>query len=342
MENVRVGIAGLGRFGKLHAATLAALPGVEIAAVCDPDERQVRLVSDRHGVPRGYATLEEMLAAGGLDTVFVVTPEQLHGPQAMAVIEHGLPLFLEKPLAGSAEEGARIVAAAAAADLPLQLGFVVRFDAQHTLLRAEIAAGHFGQIVSIRLKRNCSRAWFPDYGERVHTVYETSIHDIDLALWLVGQPCETVYAVDRNYSGLPFPDACFAMLSFKGGAVGIIETSWFIPPGAPANVLTGNWHGTIDAELEIVGTERTARLRLLDSGMAIWRDDITANPEVGLWPEVGGAVGGALREQDRHFIERVRRRASSAIASADDAVEGLRIAEAIVESARQSVPVALA
>ena len=341
MDTVRVGIAGLGRFGQLHAATLAALPDVEIAAVCDPDDTRVREIATRFGVPRGHASLEDMLDGGDLDAVFVVTPEQLHGAQAMSVLDRGLPLFLEKPLAASAEEGARIVAAAAAAGVPLQVGFVVRFEAQHALLRSEIAAGRFGQLISIRLKRNCSRAWFPDYGDRVHTVYETSIHDIDLAIWLLGSRCRYVYAIDRNISGLTFPDACFAMLQFDNGAVAMIETSWFVPQGAPANVLTGTWHGTIDAELELVGTERSARFRLLDSGLSIWRESFTHHPETGLWPEIGGAIAGALREEDRHFIERVRLRADSAIASADDAVQGLRIAEAIVRSAAQSVPVSL-
>jgi predicted dehydrogenase len=341
MDRVRVGIAGLGRFGKLHAATLAGLPGVEIVAVCDPDLAQVEAVRSRFGIARGHAYLDEMLDGGDLDAVFVVTPEQLHGEQAMQVVSRGLPLFLEKPLAATAEEGARIVEAANAAGLPIQLGFVVRFDAQHALLREEIASGSFGRIVSLRLKRNCSREWFPDYGDRVHTVYETSIHDIDLAVWLAGSHCTRVYAIDRNYSGHTYPDACYALLEFESGAVGMIETSWFVPQGAPANVLTGTWHGTIDAELEVVGTERTARFRLLDTGLAIWREDITHHPETGLWPEIGGAVAGALREQDRHFIERVRQRAGSAIASAEDAVEGLRIAEAIVQSAAQSVPISL-
>ncbi len=342
METVRIGIAGLGRFGKLHAATLAGLPGVEIVALCDPDASQVDAAASRYRVARGHGSLDEMLDEGGMDAVFLVTPEQHHGEQAAAVIAHGLPLFVEKPLAATADEGARIVAAANAAGVPVQLGFVVRFDAQHSLLRAEIAAGRFGQIVSIRLKRNCSRAWFPDYGDRVHTIYETSIHDIDLALWLAGSRCTRVYAVDRNYSGLTYPDACYAMLEFESGAVAMIETSWFVPQGAPANVLTGSWHGTIDAELEVIGTERSARARLLDSGLAIWREDLTHHPETSLWPEIGGSIAGALREQDRHFIERVRQRAGSAIASADDAVEGLRIAEAIVQSAAQSVPVSLA
>jgi myo-inositol 2-dehydrogenase / D-chiro-inositol 1-dehydrogenase len=76
------------------------------------------------------------------------------------------------------------------------------------------------------------------YGDRAHSVFETIIHDIDLLLWFTGQRCEKVYAVQRHLSGHTFPNACFAMLQFDGGAVGLAETSWLVPDGAPANVLT--------------------------------------------------------------------------------------------------------
>lgn len=342
VDKVRIGIAGLGRFGRLHAATLAGIPGVEIAGVCDPDETARSVVAGRHPGARAYASLDEMLDAGGLDAVFLVTPEQLHGEQALNVLGRGLPLFLEKPMGATLEEATLVRDAAAAAGVPLQLGFVLRFDTQHAMLQAEIAAGRFGDLVSLRVKRNCSRAWFGDYGDRVHPVYETSIHDLDLLLWLTGSACTSVYAVQRNYAGFAYPDGCWALLEFASGAVAQVETSWFIPEGAPANVLTPNWHGTIDSELEVVGTERTARLRLLDSGLAIWRQDVTAHPETGLWPDVSGAIGGALREQDRHFVERVRQGAASAIASVDDALEGIRIADAIVASAGGAGRIALA
>ena len=340
---VRVGLAGLGRFGKLHAAVLAALPGVELAAVCDPDRSEVAAVATRFGVPGRYPGLEEMLAGEALDACFLVTPEPLHAAQAVTVLERGVALFVEKPLATTAAEGEAVLAAADRSGVPFQVGFLLRYETQHALLKAEIAGGRFGPLVSLRAKRNVSRAWFPAYGDRVHPVFETSIHDIDLLLWLAASPCTAAYAVERNHTGHTYPDACWALLQFASGAVGIVETSWFVPAGAPVNVVTPEWHGTIDSELEIVGADRSGRMRLLDGGLAIWRPDLVAHPETALWPEAGGSIGGALREQDRHLIDRVRGTAAIAsVASATDALAGLRVAEAIVESARSGAEVRLA
>ncbi|HEX5499209.1 MAG TPA: Gfo/Idh/MocA family oxidoreductase [Thermomicrobiales bacterium] len=338
-RDVRVGLAGLGRFGRLHAAALGAMPGATLAAVCDPNSDALTAVGDLYDVPGRFDSYDTMLAAGGLDAVFIVTPEPLHAEQARLAIGHGLAVFVEKPLAFSAAEGAALVAAAASAGRPLQLGFVLRFETQHAIVREEIAAGRLGPLVSLRVKRNCSRAWFPDYGDRVHPIYETSIHDIDLLLWYVGAPCVRVHSVERRISGRRYPDGCWALLEFAGGVVATLETSWFVPDGAPANVLTPTWRGTIDAELEVVGQRGTARIRALDSGLALWQPDFTAVPETGLWPEAHGQIGGALRAEDAHFLDCVRGGQPSTIASATDALEGLRIAEAIVEAARQGQPV---
>ncbi|HEU5433554.1 MAG TPA: Gfo/Idh/MocA family oxidoreductase [Thermomicrobiales bacterium] len=340
-RQVRVGLAGLGRFGQLHATVLAGLPDAQLAAICDPNPDALATVGARHGVAARFASFAEMLAAGGIDAVFIVTPEPLHAEQARRAIDHGLPVFLEKPLAFAAAEGAALVAAAEVAKLPLQVGFVLRFETRHAMVREEIAAGRLGPLVSLRAKRNCSRSWFPDYGDRVHPVYETSIHDIDLFLWYVGAPCTRVQAVERRLSGRRYPDGCWALLEFAGGATAMLETSWFVPDGAPANVVTPNWRGTIDAELEVIGQRGTARIRALDSGFALWQPDSTAAPEVGLWPEAHGQIGGALRAEDAHFLASVRSGQPSTIASAADALNGLRIAEAIVESARLGQPVDL-
>ena len=338
---VRVGLAGLGRFGKLHAAVLAEMPGARLVSVCDPDPAQVADVAGRYGVAGRFATLEEMLAAGGLDAVWLVTPEHLHAEQAMAVVRAGLPLFLEKPLATTHAEGQAILAAADGANVPVQVGFLLRFETRHAMLRADVLSGAYGDLVSIRVKRNVSRAWFPTYGDRAHPVYETSIHDLDLLLWLAGSRCTAVYAVERNHSGMTYPDACWALLQFASGTVGIVETSWFVPDGAPATVLTPDWKGTIDADLEVIGTERTGRVTALAGGVAAWTPEVTFLPDAGLWPEVAGSIGGAIREEDRHFLARVRTRAASRVASAAAALEGLRVAEAIVRSAAEGREVRL-
>ena len=339
---LRVGLAGLGRFGKLHAAVLARLAGVELAAVCDPRPEEVSAVRARHEGVAGFADFDAMLAAAALDAIFIVTPEPLHAEQTLQAIAHGIPVFVEKPLAQTAAEGERVAAAAAEASVPLQVGFVLRFDTQHAMLKSQISEGRLGRLVSLRAKRNVSKAWFPDYGDRAHAVHETSVHDIDLLLWFAGSPVTKVQAVERNLSGMRYPDGCWALLEFASGAVGIIESSWLVPAGAPANVVTPTWRGTIDAEIEVVGDMATGRIRALDTPLSLWSEDYSAMPETGLWPEVAGAIGGALREEDAHFLDRVRRGAPETTASVADAVAGLRVAEAIMAAAAAGSPVMLA
>jgi predicted dehydrogenase len=338
---VNVGLVGLGRFGKLHAAVLNRLAQARIAAICDPVEVEIQAVGDEFGVAARYTEYEALLRQEDLDCLFLVTPEHLHYEMALKAVERGLPIFLEKPLATTSRDGQRLVDVAVRAGVPIQVGFVLRFETQHAFLKQEIARERFGKIVAMRVKRNCPKAWFEIYGDRAHSVHETVIHDIDLLLWFLGDRCEKVYAVQRHLTGRRFPDATIALLQFAGGAVATVETSWFVPKGAPGNVLTDTWTGTIDAELEIVGTEQTARLRILESGLEIWTSEVTKHPEPGLWPEVHGHIAGALREEDAHFIDNVRTGTPSSVASVADAVEGLRIAEAIIASAEQRREVVL-
>jgi predicted dehydrogenase len=338
-ERVRVGLVGLGRFGKLHAAVLGEMAGVELAAVCDPQPDEVAAMVARYEGARGFADFDAMLDDAELDAVFIVSPEPFHAEQALAALSRGIATFTEKPLGMTSTEGERVAAAAAAAGVPLQVGLILRFDTQHGLLKSEIVRGALGQVVSLRAKRNVSRAWFPDYGDRAHTVYETAIHDIDLMLWYAGSPVMRVHALERHLSGLRYPDGCWALIEFASGAVGMLETSWLVPAGAPANVVTPTWRGTIDAEIEVIGEAGTGRIRLLDAPLSVSNAGFTAAPETGLWPEVSGSIGGALRDEDAHFIDRVRRGAPESIASVADAVMGLRVAEAIVASAASGAAV---
>lgn len=341
MSEIRIGLAGLGRFGRLHASVLSTTPGAVLAAVCDPLESELEDVAGRYGLPDRFTDYETMLAEAPLDCVSLATPEPLHAEMVRAALEHGLHVFVEKPLATDHEEARRVADAAAHAGLHVQVGFVLRFDPLHAYVREQVASGRFGRLVALRAKRNCSREWFADFGERVHPVYETSIHDIDLVLWYTQSRGTRVYAVQRFLSGLTFPDACFALLQLADGSVAMLETSWLVPSGAPANVVTDAWQGTIDAALEVVGTEQTARLELLESGLSVWTQRLHERPEGSYWPELHGRITGALREELTDFVECVRAGRPSDVASLDDAVEGLRIADAVVASAEAGAEVAL-
>ena len=330
---VRVGLVGLGRFGCLHAKILASLPEVEIAALCDTNPEALCSQLLHHKTAKGYTNFEELIDNQSLDAVIIVTPEQLHFEQALAAMGQGLAVFIEKPMASNYLEAAQLQQAARSAGVLLQIGLVLRYEASHALLREEVALGHFGELVSIRVKRNCSRHWASKYLDRCPTVFETLIHDIDLMIWFSSSRAQIVMAMERPARNYLHSEAVAALIRFSNGTLGMAESSWYIPANAPKNVVANDWNGTIDSELEIVGTIKTARVRLLDSPLKVWTDQHTEALDTGLWPLLHGQIRGALQAELQDFICCVRNGQISRVASLDDAVEGLRIAEAIVTAA---------
>lgn len=334
MSTIRAGLIGLGRFGRLHASILDSLAQVELAAVCDIVPDRVEAVAARYGVPDAYAQPADLLSDPALDCVFIATDEEHHARLALSAVEAKKHVFVEKPLAKSYADGKRVVDAADAAGVYLQVGYILRFEARHALLKGQIQRGEFGDLATIRCKRNPSKAWFLAYGHKRHPVFRTSTHDIDLCLWYTQSECERVYAAHRSMLGLENPDTCVALLQFANGTVGFIETSWLVPAGAPATV-GQNWGqvGAIDASLDIVGTEQTAHLEFAGPTFSVWTPQMTHYPELTAWPPLHGETVGALRAEVAHFVDCVLEGTLSGIASAEDAVAGLKIAEAVVTSA---------
>src|SRR5437899_12788983 len=107
---VRIGFVGAGAVVEHHLAVLAGQPGVEIAAVCDVDERRAQAVAAGAGA-RPYLDWSEMLALEQLDALFVCVPPTLHAPPATAALKRGLATYLEKPIARTLADGEAIVAA---------------------------------------------------------------------------------------------------------------------------------------------------------------------------------------------------------------------------------------
>jgi predicted dehydrogenase len=340
-SSLRVGLAGVGRFGQLHAGVLADLPGVALAALADTDPQRLAEVAERHGVTARYGDALELIADDSLDAVVLATPDEQHGHQARAALARGRHLFVEKPLAATWQEARELQQLAAQAGLMLQTGFILRYEASHRWLHQQIAEGVFGDLVSFRARRNCSRTSFAAIADRIHTVHRTLIHDIDLLLWLSGSRVTSVMALEYRQGNHLSPQGCFALLRLANGCVGQLESSWTVPAQAPANVLSEHWQGCIDAELAVVGTARTARLQGLQTPLQIWSDTDLQRPDTALWTELDGRVFGALRDQLADFTTSVCKANPSPIANLNDAVEALRIAEAIIEASRLGSPVNL-
>jgi len=334
MSRLRVGLAGVGRFGQLHAAVLSHLADVTLAAIAEPCAERLQQVADRYAVERRYASTQELFNDDSLDAFILVTPDELHAAQGLDAVATGKPVFIEKPLAASYQQALALQQAAEASGSLLQTGLILRYELQHAQLQQELASRRFGQLVSIRVKRNLSASWFGSVADRAHTVFESLIHDLDLLLWLSGSRATRVMAMERRLGSHRSPEGCFALIELASGCIAIAETSWFVPPQAPANVITESWAGTIDAELAVVGTLQSAQLRLLDSPLKIWGQDRQLCPDAQLWPLHQGQIRGALERELSDFVAAARSGIHSSTACLSQAIEGLQLGEAIVEASR--------
>jgi UDP-N-acetylglucosamine 3-dehydrogenase len=125
-RSLRVGVVGVGVMGSNHARVFAGLPGAELVGVADPDRKQAEFVARTLGC-RAVADVGQLLAFD-VDALTIAAPTHLHHDIALACIERGVHIMVEKPIASSVEEGGNIIDAARRANVTLMVGHVERFN----------------------------------------------------------------------------------------------------------------------------------------------------------------------------------------------------------------------
>ncbi len=229
-NDIRVAALGAGRMGRVHIANIAAIPGVRIVALADPDPSNLAAGLAIAAGARGVADPLEAVAAEDVDAVVIVTPTSTHAELIEAALRAGKAVWTEKPIAQDLAATARIVDLWRASGLPLQVGFMRRFDPGYVEARRRIDAGEVGRIEQFRAY---GRDTYPPPLEFLLTsggsFLDMTIHDLDLARFLVGEVEEVsawgaVLFDDRFAQANDF-DTSVAMLRFRNGALGVVETS---------------------------------------------------------------------------------------------------------------------
>ena len=210
---MKAGVLGVGSLGYHHARILREVPGAEVAGVYDDDPARLEKVSAELGV-RAFRTRDELLES--VDAAVIAVPTTAHAQVALAAIDAGVHLLIEKPIAHTLEEAEAIVDAAAARRLVVATGHVERFNGALRACEPYLDDPRF--IESHRL------APFNPRGTDVAVVLDLMIHDIDLVLSLAGRAVEGVDAVGVPVL-TPGADIANARISFEGGAVANITAS---------------------------------------------------------------------------------------------------------------------
>ena len=204
-QTLKIGIVGLGRLGQRHAINLAQrVPNAEVVAACSPVPAELDWAASQLGITTGYADYDALLAHPGLDGVFLVTPTSLHADQIIAALHAGKHVFCEKPLSLDLADCLKVEAEAARhPQLTIMIGFVRRFDASYHDAQQKIAQGLIGKPYLVRSQtcdQNDPSGAFMRFAPTSGGIFlDCSVHDIDLARWLLGNPApKRVYASGTN------------------------------------------------------------------------------------------------------------------------------------------------
>jgi len=217
---LQVGVVGVGVMGSNHARVFADLPGVELAGIADPDDKQREWVAGLLECP-AFADVEELLAAG-VDAVTIAAPTHLHQQLAISCIKRGVHVLVEKPIAPSVAEGRAIIAAAHHAGVVLMVGHVERFNPTVEAIKNAIRAE---DILSIAITRVGP---FPPRMSNVGVVIDLAVHDIDLIRWFTESE---IVEVQPQLSNAMAEREDIALLQFRtaSGVLAHINTNWLTP-----------------------------------------------------------------------------------------------------------------
>ncbi|MDR7419367.1 MAG: Gfo/Idh/MocA family oxidoreductase [Armatimonadota bacterium] len=347
-DPVRVGVVGLGNWGRLHAETVAAIPGARLAAVCDldPARRAATLDAVRamdataRGAPPAaeYASFDACLRGAELDAVIVATRDEQHVEHAVAALERGWHVLVEKPLALDLAGARAVEAAARRARHVAMVGTILRFSVPHRQLADAVHAGRLGRVLHVRSVRYVTAEWIAR--TPVHTAIRLSVHDIDLALWLAGGRATRVAAVGHTLSGEGRPRSLIMLLWLDGGASAVVETHYLLPRSFPSNTLPPEPPGTRVGTLEVFGDAGVARLDD-SSGLWLWNRDGAYSPDLFVTPRAGGRIVGALRAELEHFVACAASGEASMVAPLADSVHGIAVATAAMRAERHGTPEAV-
>lgn len=335
MEQIGLAVIGTGLMGSLYTRIASQIAGVKVIALCDLlADRVEPLAREVRAMAYVGETYRQMLEEHPqIDAVLVCTPEDAHVDPALAVLEAGKHILVEKPLAMTVEDAERIVKGAGQKDVTNMMGYILRFDPRYYAMKQAIADGEIGDIIYIHARRNSLLAHLQRLRGRVQTPFLGGVHEVDMMRWVTSSPVSRVFATksEKSIGAWDVSPAFLALLTFENGVIAALENAWVASPvsGRPQRTSFTVW-----------GTKGLIEVRSHEQGLMIYREAGTAAPDTVYMPTSYGQITGASRDQIAYFIRCVREREASD-SPLEDGLKEVMVVEAIMRSADQRTEIVL-
>ena len=219
MKVVQIGTGG---WGKNHTRILSQL-GV-LTAVCDANKERSQEYGEKYSVNH-YESIDDLINSEKFDAALVCTPTSTHSKIATQLIQEGKNVFVEKPLTYISEDGEDLLELANKKKVILTSGYIERFNPAVGLVKEYVNSKKYGELVMLEFHRENR---MPLHIKDVGIIYDTSVHDIDTAMWLFNDTPEVVFARAGKIKH-EHEDFATIMLGFKENKVAIISSNWITP-----------------------------------------------------------------------------------------------------------------
>lgn len=312
-NSIKVAVVGTGGWGKNHVRVLNDL-GV-LAAVCDSDQGRVDALSKKFKI-NSYLSLNILLEKEtDLNACLVCTPTKTHFQVAQEIMKHKINVFVEKPLSFSSAECIELTNLSKDNNVILTSGYIERFNPAVQDLKQIIDDNKYGELLMMEFHRENR---MPLHIKDVGIIYDTSVHDIDTALFIFNSKPNVVFA----RAGKKFhnsEDFATIMLGFPNSKVAIIASNWITPKKVRR-------FSAVCSEGTITGDFITQEIRIDDENQTLiprrnFREPLTLELE--------------------NFVKAVSGNITKFLVTPEDATAVTRIAEAALISSNTGNPVYL-
>lgn len=215
MENVKIGVAGVGHLGMHHARVYTEILGAQLAGVVDTNDERAHAIAEGLCVP-AYTDLETFLDEKKPDAVSIAVPTQQHFKVAKTIMERGIHVLVEKPVTQTVGEAENLLALAMEKELILQVGHIERFNSAVQHVRDFMGDPYF-----IQTRR---MGPFTPRVSDVGVVLDLMIHDVDIILSMINSDLVSISAIGRCIR-TDHEDVASAQLEFANGAMAQILVS---------------------------------------------------------------------------------------------------------------------